>query len=510
MRSELVALLLAALVATALADIAPSSFLTSPSTLKSGVSGSLSFTLTNTGDATITDVDIFPSGYAFQFLSDKVSVGAIGPGGSTTITVPFRVREGIPAGTYEMQFNAYWVGPQGSRFKSFSVPITVTSEATFQLSQIAFSVEQIHPGDVFEVSAVLANTGGKARNVKLSTSSTDFRFSGSSQVLLGDIDRGASAQVRISMVAGSALAPGTYAIPLTVSYEDELGAQQSTMLTISPVSVYRRQIYFDVVVKPSTEQVLPGQRFVLHVNLTNAGGEQARYVRVSVATNSTSFVLLDSAERYIDALDPGEGAQLDFELGVNRATAPGFYPVQTTVYFSDSKGAEQAPQRQSSGIEVAGTADLDVIASTNPAPATSGKRYSLSLQVSNAGTSQLRSVRVTVASQAFELLGSPDSYIGTLNVGDHSNVSYPVLTRQELAPGRYAVNVTLSFRDADNNERTLVKTAYIDIVLPEVEQRALGTQGNVSPFIWAAVLVILLIAAYVLYRRFVAKRRPHL
>ncbi len=504
--AALVAVLL--LAGIALADIAPSAFSVSPSTLKPGVSGSLSFTLTNTGTYSISGVDLYPSGQKMQFFSDKVNLGAIGPGASTVVTVPFKVDSAAAAGVYNIQLTAYWTDPVGgSLYKTFSVPVTVSSAITFQISSISYNVTQIHPGDSFTADVVITNSGGAATNARLTGTSTNFTLAGSSQITMGDLVTGQSTHVLIPLSADSRLDPGNYAIPLTVTYTDDLGATQSASLSIGPVSIYKASVFFNIIAQPETEGVLPGQRASVDVNITNVGDEAAKFVRVSILSNSSSFIPLDSSDRYIASIAPGASESVSFQIGVNTGTAPGFYPLVITIIYSDPKGEEQPHVVQVTGLQVAGVSDLTAFATASPAPVTAGKKYTLSVQVSNIGTTQLKSVRATTTGNFFDMLASPDSYIGTLNVDDYSTITYPVYVSENVQPGRQTFTVLLTFRDQDNVERSISKVAYLDVVSADTAAKAQGTNGGSNGTLLLVGGVVAIILLYLVYTRFIRKRR---
>lgn len=508
MRNAMLLIAFIALAGAAFADVVPSQFTTSPSSLRPGVSGSLSFTLTNTGNYSISGVDLYPNGYRMVFFSDKISVGSIGPGASTVVTVPFRVEDAAAAGVYNIELSAYWVDPVGgSARKTFSVPATVTSAITFQISEIVFNETQIHSSDAFTVRATITNSAGSARNARLSTSSANFPFAGSSEITLGDLAAGQATPVEIRFSAASGLAPGLYTIPLTVTYQDELGAVQTASLSIGPVTIYRSAAFFNIIARPAAVEILPGQRARVDVNITNVGDEAARFAKVALLSNTSTFISLDSSDKYVESILPGETKSVSFEVGVSTGTAPGFYPLLLTITYSDPRGAEQPQVRQVTGLEVAGVSALDVIASASPAPATAGKKHTLSLQVSNIGTFQLKSVRVSVAASGFDVLVSPDAYVGTLNVDDYSTVTYQIYTHRDLQPGRQPFVATITYRDSDNVERSITKNVYIDVVSAETAAQATGINGGMDIWFLAFVgLIVLLVAYFVVYKRFIKRR----
>jgi hypothetical protein len=313
--------------------------------------------------------------------------------------------------------------------------------------------------------------------------------------------------VRIPFTASADLPPAVYSIPLTVTYEDELGSTQTASLSIGPVNVYKRSIYFSVSTQPNISNILPGQKVTITVQLSNVGTEEARFVKVSLAPNSSSFVLLNSGEKYIDRIPVNGSSKVSFDLGVNSGTQPGFYPLRISISFADARGVEQPMLIQNTGLEVAGVSDLDVIASASPAPITAGKKYTLSVQVSNIGTFQLKSVRTSVSSSFFDVLSSPDAYIGTLSVDDYSTITYPIYVHDGIEPGRHTFITIITYRDSDNVERSISKVAYLDVVPQEVAARATGTTGGIDGWMLAFIALIAVVLGYIVYKRFISRKR---
>jgi len=507
MRKDILLLALLFTMAFAFADIVPSNFAVSPATFKPGVSGTLAFVLTNNGNRTVTGISLYPSGQYLTFNFEKVDVGSLGPGASTTVTLPFKVSANAIPGVYNVQVAAYWVDVDVHGYKTFSYPLTVSSSVTFQVSSISIDVNQIHPGEAFTVDAIIKNTGGAARNARLTSSSTQFTFSGSSQVLLGDLAADQESAVKIPFTASADLPPGIYSIPLTVTYEDELGTTQTASLSISPVTIYKRSIYFSIATHSNVANILPGQKVTVTVHISNVGTEEARFVKVSLTPNSSSFILLNSGEKYIERIPVNGSSDVSFDLGVNSGTQPGFYPLRVAISFADARGVEQSPIIQNTGLEVAGVSDLDVIASASPAPITSGKKYTLSIQVSNVGTFQLKSVRASVSSDFFDVLTAPDAYIGTLSVDDYSTITYPIYVHEGIEPGRHTFIATITYRDSDNVERSITKVAYLDIVSQEVAARATGTTGGLNGWTLAFVALGVAILGYLGYKRFISRKK---
>jgi hypothetical protein len=96
-----------------------------------------------------------------------------------------------------------------------------------------------------------------------------------------------------------------------------------------------------------------------------------------------------------------------------------------------------------------------------------------------------------------ELIGTPYGFIGELQQGDYSSATYDVYVKPGLAPGRYPLNVNVTFVDAYNKEHTVQKKAYLDVVSPQLAAIAQGTATG--PSFLSIVINLAIIGAVLWY-----------
>lgn len=503
MRKEALFAVLLALVAVASADVQINSYSILPSTLKPGVTGSVSITVSNPGTSTLSGAVIYQGGEQFTFSSNRIQLGDIGPLGSTVITVPFTIRGDVAPGIYNLRLDAFWTEGSDTHTKTFSIPISVTNPPIFNFSFTP--IKPITPGGKFNVNAQLRNEGGSISKISLTIDSTSFFFDGVSQVNLGDLAGGQNISFQLPMVSSASLQSGVQTIPITVTYQDPLGSLQQTTITITPVQVVKGSVDFILDAQAEKKPVSPGDKTRLFINITNIGNSNAQSAKISVSSASSSFTSLGSSERYFDSILPNSKEQMEFEIGVSGTTAAGYYPVTITINYLNINGEPQTPIQKQFGIEVGDVPQINITPSTNPAPLSAGGTYALSLQFSNTGNINVRALSVHVSSAAFEVLSSPDNYIGTLNLDDYSTVDYTIHTGSDMKPGVYPVHVAMLFRDAYNAEHQVTQDVSLEVVSPEVAaltQKPVG-MSLTSIFI---ILIVLAVIIYVAYTRYFKKK----
>ncbi|RLG18384.1 hypothetical protein DRN67_04235 [Candidatus Micrarchaeota archaeon] len=489
-------IVLLVLASTAWADISFSDATVSPSTLRPGVSGTASFTVTNTGSETVSGLAFDISGYGFELTTTKIVVGDIGASGSTQVTIPFKVRSDVSAGVYTLQASTILTSGSGTgtttTSRTFTIPITVSSPANFEVSSES-DREQISPGSDFGLHLTITNKGGKASSVRISSNSSNFLLKGASQIAIGNVDAGETVEVDVVLTSSSSLTGGTYAVPIKLTYEDELGATSAEAADVGPIRVVKSSMDFGLKANTGAD-VYPGDKFVLSLEIKNNGADSAYAAIVSIAGDTKSsayFIPLDNSEVGAGDFSSGQTKTVEFEMGVNGDTPPGYYALNATISFVNAQG-ESTTVSKLFGLEVLGRYDVSVIAEPSPRPITAGKIYDLSVQISNIGTGDLDSVSAELlSSEDVEVIGTPYGFIGELTQGDYSSAQYEVYVKPGLEPGRYPVTVLITFFDAYNQEHTVQKIAYVDVVSPEIAAIASGGGGGMGLFDWILTLAVL-------------------
>jgi len=498
-----VALLLSQL---AFPDVEVDSYSVFPSTLKPGLGGSVSITMSNRGDEGISGIVLVPSGSGFIFSSMTIPVGDLATGGSTVVTISFRTSPDIQPGSHTIQLAAYWSGgtASGSTYKLFSIPVTVESPALFQLSDIRVSKQPLIPGDAFNISARLRNAGGRATDIELSPSSTTFISHGQSRVLIGSLEQGQEIPISLSFSASLSSPSGSHSIPISVEYVDALGSRKETTLSLGPVLVSKSSVDFAVTLQgaPSAE---PGGKARVPIVITNTGNDRAFKASVAAGGNSSLFTTLGPIENFVGDIGVGESKTISLEIGVAAEAQPGYYPIPLFIRYYDASDLPQPPITKGIGIEVAGINDVNAIATTSPSPAVPGGAYTLSIQISNTGTGPIRALKATASSPSLIHLSSPAYFIGSLEPDDYGTAQYSVLIKQGTPPGRLPVNLSIEFRDSANSLHSVQRTAFIEVVSPEVAAQTKG--GGTNGLLLAGAAAAIIVIAYLAYRRFFRKKQ---
>ncbi len=472
-------IIIASLACVAYADMQFSGYSVSPSTLKPGVSGSATVTITNTGTAQVTGVWFKPSGYGFELSSDTISAGDLGASGSTTVSIPFKIMGSTKAGVYVLQVQAYWTTTGtdgGTTYKSFSIPMTVTEPAVFQLSPI--DKQTTTKGSSFTLKPTITNTGGKASNVVLTLNSNYFILSGKSRILLGDIPRGGSFTFELPLATSSGTPVGLYSVPVTLTYNDELGAEQNATLSITPVYVASSEP--KLVVSVDTGRVEPGEKFDVKITLRNVGTSDANRITLALAI-SLPFIPIESGNLYIEKLGVGEEKTLSVKMTSDSSTESKTYLIPLSASYSDDSNTHYNISDYV-GIDLKGRAKLSISrVKTSPEDLVQGARASLEIRIENYGNGEAKNVRavLTIDGDSYETI------VGKIAAGDRANANFPL----ERVPSEGKVNVSMRtvFEDSEGWKET---TENFQLVV-------YGGGGGMSALTIFIMLALIAVIAYV-------------
>ncbi|MFH1448770.1 MAG: hypothetical protein ABIG39_07965 [Candidatus Micrarchaeota archaeon] len=500
-----IVLIVAVLTAAAFADVQVSSSSVSPTTLRPGLTGSISFTLSNTGTSSISGVTLYPSGNGFEFLSDKVSLGTIGASGSTQANIPFKVKPNAESGIYNIIISIYWsetTTSGGTGYKTIQIPVTITKQTIFGVSSEPVT---IGIGDDFEINASINNKGGKASNLIMSINSQYFILKDSSQLVLGDIGAGETMDINVPLSSNLSMPAGKYSVPILLNYQDELGNLQQTTATLGTIQAVKGFVDFSIT--PTIDSVAsPGRKIEMSLSVRNDGTIEANSVRCTISSLLSDFLPIGSSQQLLGDIKQGESVVVYYDVGISATATPGYYPVAISLDYLNKQGEVQTTITKNIGIEVTGVPKMSIITSTSPSPVFPGGKYSLNIQVSNVGTTNVKSLTVHIEGESFTILeNSPSKYIGTLKTDDYSEVSYDVFVGSETAPGKYPVKVTMEFLDTYNTEGQFIKETYVHVI--SKDDAAGAGSGGMDMFSTITLLVLVAVIAYLVYRRFFKKKK---
>ena len=401
--------------------------------------------------------------------------------------------------------------PQGTPVVPVSRPILV-------LSSYSANPYAVEPGQDFDLSFRLANTGNaKARNIIATFSSTDFLPRGNggvvSDLVMAD---GASTGYSQPLTATSEVkSKAVGSLVLQVSYVDDFGNPFSASFTLSipiaqpsipsgpartrtPTPGPRPQLLIRSY-STNTELLSPGSRFVLSVEVLNAGGSSAKRINmilgggISTGEGSsggtpgpgasgglsgaggdfTTFAPVGSSNvQFLGDLGPEASMTATQQLIVNGTAKAGAFPVKLSFSYTDERGVSLTDD-QVITLLVYTTPLLEVGYYRDPDPLFSGQPGSLPIQVVNLGHNTVILGLMEVTGEGMQLSNSR-MMIGPLDPGGYFTLD-PMMIADQI--GFLEVTVAVHYLDDFNQAQVIEQRLTIQVEPGE----SLGPEGGAIP-----------------------------
>jgi len=469
----------------------------SPTTLKPGEAGSVTFSIKNVLPSTATsttspleNVQVFFSavpGIEFSTQSPFV-VGTIDSGGSALVSIPFRVLPSAKSGIITAQF---FIGQKDKTdLKTVNANIMVVNPPILTLSsdhQTVLSTDLIN--------LTIVNNGGSASKLTLKMAAdSNFSFLGTTQIYVGEVAKTASILVPID---SRKVVEGVNNIPFVLSYQQEGG---DTVDEDKPLSVAVKKEKADVAFTQS-EPIITNKDNVLMLTVTNKGRalDDFRVLLTDELVKSK-----DSNQIKLGNLKTGDSKQFEIPVFVNQQ--PGVKSTQFKLRWVEEDVEKE--QDVTVPIAISSDAEVGIYLEAKPTPLAVGGDFTLSVTASNLGSYKIANVVVAMEdSQVFDVLNiQKEQYIGNLDNDAFSTVQYKIKVKPTVAPGSYPLAFNVRYKDQSG--LWINKTIQTDISIRPASE---GVQkGGNDALMYAGVAVVLIGAGYWYFRMRKPKQKEKL
>ncbi|MFA6328974.1 MAG: hypothetical protein WCY41_06020 [Candidatus Micrarchaeia archaeon] len=487
------ALALVMLAGAAYASISIGAYTVTPSTLKPGEEGAVSFSISNVVPSTsstttsqLENVQVFFGGTVegLEFTgTSPFNVGTIDSGSTAQVSISFRVLPTANGGAITAPF--YISQKDKTDLKTVNAIVRVVNPPVITLT----SDHQTVLG-TDEVNLTVRNDGGKATRLRMAIADgSNFSFIGTSQIYIGEL--AGSAVVAVPLDSRN-VGEGVSSIPFVLTYQQEGGNETSETKYLS-VAVKKEKA--DIVFTQA-EKMVTGRDNTLVLSVKNTGRALAN---VEFYLEDDKIQAKENKQVKLGNMATGDEKRISMKVFVN--AEPGVKSMQVRLKWSE----DDVDKEETTYVPVVVTSDADaaIYIDAKPSPIVAGGDHTLSITVSNVGSYKIQNVEVTLAdSPAFEIFNAQRSqYIGGLESDDFSSVQYKVRVKA-VEPGAYPVNVTVRYKDqsgvwVDKNEEVQLAIRSATDALPA---------GSGSGFPVVPVLAVVVVAAGVWYFKF--RKKP--
>jgi hypothetical protein len=484
----MLALAMVLLSGMASAAISVGAYTVTPSTLKPGEEGAISFSISNvvasSASATtsqLENVQVFFGGTVegLQFTSTSpFNVGTIDSGGTAQVSVAFRVLPTAKGGAITAPF--YISQKDKTDLKTVNAIVHVVNPPVITLT----SDHQTVLG-TDEVNLTVKNNGGSASRLRISLADgSNFSFIGTSQIYIGDLSGATTVAVPLD---SRNVNEGVSSIPFVLTYQQEGGNETSETKYIS-VAVKKEKA--DVVFTQA-EKMVTGRDNTLVLTVKNTGRALAN---VEFYLEDTSIQAKENKQVKLGNLASGDEKRISMRVFVN--AQPGVRSMQVRLKWTE----DDVDKEETTYVPVVVNSDADaaIYIDAKPSPIIVGGDHTLSITVSNVGSYKIQNVEVTLQdSPDFEIFNAQRSqYIGGLESDDFSSVQYKIRVKA-LMPGQYPITVVVKYKDQSGVWVEKRQEISISVRSPS---DILPANGNGSTAMLLAGGVVVLAAGYWYFR----------
>jgi hypothetical protein len=449
-----------------------------------------------------------------EFESGTVALGTASEARPATARFTVETGADLRPGVYEIPvevrydftsivtYDAGENGPENVEFadsfrrETLELRLVVEREPAFEITDER--TEGVFVDDTGRLDFTLTNTGTeRARDVTvgLSTATPNLFFGPSSartpstSVFVESLASGESRDVSVQVGASAEIAPGSYPVDVTVSYENPNGIVEEADPLTAGVTV-RPERRFELRGLVAERVRVDEDDGRIEASIVNTGEASARNVVVRLRTAGP--IEATGPETAVGDLAPGESAAVDFSVSVAGDAEPGVRSFEFDVEYENADGdlrTTSTPLRE----PVAVGPELDafeVVGVTTTLTAGGSERVEVELRNAGDAPATDAEAKLFVA----DPLSSSDNgaFLGTVQPGETVTAVFQVSAGGDAQAKRYTSAVEVRYDDADGDTELVdglragipVGPAEGGLPIPFVTAGALVGVGAVGVTLW--------------------------
>jgi hypothetical protein len=299
----------------------------------------------------------------------------------------------------------------------------------------------------------------------------------SGSVTLGTLPDGTVGTAAFQLETGESLAPGTYRIPVEVSYsvtrsaDFEETASPPGYTDVSYADSFRRQTMvvtlvvdrearFEVVAADANA-VIAGDTGTLQFDLQNVGSETARKATVSLTARTGDLYFGEPAQPrknrsvFVEELAPGESEPISVQIGATTGISPGSYPIEIDVAYETPDGVAETSDTLSTGVRVEPERTFDVRDISTSSFRVDEDEATVRATVVNTGDAPARNVVVRTQGPGPLQATAPEAAVGDLAPGESAEMQFAFAVPSDAESGSISLSFAVEYENADGDLRRL-------------------------------------------------------
>ncbi len=230
------------------------------------------------------------------------------------------------------------------------------------------------------------------------------------------------------------------------------------------------------------ERINPGDTFKLKIVLKNIGNNKLNQIRAAIDVYRPFSSIGSGTEQFIPLLEPGQSNEIMFNLKVDKSAVSRQYNLNFTLEYKDYTNRLQS-QQNNFGINVEEISEVYIQDITlDPTTLKPGSEGLLMIQLANAGTNEIKNLRVTIFG-GDKILTLPQNFIGVIRPGTSASetTSFGVSIDPDLDPGNYGLNIQVNYYDVNDKQYS---RSNLYIVKIDEKKSIIPVSGIIYAFIF--------------------------
>ncbi len=341
-------------------------------------------------------------------------------------------------------------------------------------------------------TAKLATVALKSNDAPL-TVKTDPQF-------LSDIMGGASRTATFNVKVADSATPGTYTLPLEVTYTylqeaedygDTLRYNYQKKSETLPLTVRVTPDLRVEILNVRSESLNVGTEGYVYLTLKNIGHDTANKAIAKVVRNGASPLIPTDGNAYIGTFEPGETVDVKFKVAVADSAEPQSYPLDVMVAYEDYEEKTVTSRAATIGLPVGGKIAFDAVSPTvtlHP-----GDKSILEVVYKNTGAAKVYNAQARISAVDPFTSSDDTAYLGDLAPGETATARFEVSIDADATLKEYGIDSEIRYRDDLDNSK-ISDTMKVRVALDK-KQGALFT----NPVYLVAIAAVIIGAGYYIF-----------
>ena len=483
----------------------------SPQPVVAGQNITLQYQLFNSYDAALQDVNlqltasnpIINVSPSSTYLISSIGTGEYGGTNGGVFTAHLHIPDTLSAGEYTIYLSATYQTTYGGATLpgTSSIPLSFYVYGTPDIQLTATPIGQIVPGGQSTVQLGMINTGtDTARNLTVTVlNSQYFEPYGSPKSNFGIVASGSSGSAELTLQTSAQLPIGNLTLPVMISYTAQDGKSYSYTSNI-PINFVPSDPYIVASIQGATpSQLYAGSNQTLSVLIQNIGYGDAKNLSVDFLSTPSITVSGAASNFFIGTLPAGQSKSVSVFVSASSNANLTNYTIPVRLNYRGVDYQSNLSRTQFMPINLQSSSIFSVTSVSGSVAA--GSAYQpVTFTIKNTGDEPAQQVYINLQTVYPVSPVNANFYIDQLNPGQSTNVTFYVNIDSHGNTGSYPVTLYEQWRQP--NGYTTQQYYGSDSYYINVS----GSQSQNPDYTYAeyAVVVIVIIAAVIMYRKRIA------